>query len=331
MDWVSVVLTNVFSWIILLFGISFPVFLILGMIGLTGFREVSRFELHNTFYYRLNPITKLALGLVVMVIATITIWWVGLIMSAVLLASYLTLKNGVRKLFVGLYLTTATILGVTWTFAPYTPFCILRYAEGTKTFTPIWTWPAYFSVMGVQNPLTLQALLYGFQISMRFSSIFLAALLLIMTSTPSEILRALQKFKIPILLIFSLVVAMRTVPRIFDSLDTAVKVQFMRGLGSATNPVLGVFYMIIGAFQAIVPAMIFLFRGAKNTAISADTRAFRAYPKRTFLRPMVFNRVDAYMFAGMLLVFALSVVGAYVGFGRGIPYQATFGSCTYFG
>ncbi|EQD27918.1 cobalt transport protein, partial [mine drainage metagenome] len=120
---------------------------------------------------------------------------------------------------------------------------------------------------------------------MRFTAVSLISLVLVMTSTPSQVLRALNKIGLPISITFSLVVAMRTIPRIFEYIDTSVKIQFMRGLGSNAPRVLRVFYMLKGAIYAIVPVIVLLVRGAKDTAISADTRAFRAYPRRTYMRP----------------------------------------------
>lgn len=329
MSVLAVLADNLVSWFLLLFGISFPLILLIYFIGLTGFREISRFQKHSTFYYKLNPLTKIAFGLAVTVITATTIWWIGLIITIGVLLSYATLKNGFKKIIMGTYLATGAVLGVTWAFAPYTPTYILECAVGKGPYQTVWTWPSYFSFMGFQSTLTLQALFYGLQISMRFSAIILAALILIMTSTPSEILKALQKFKVPIPIIFSLVVAMRTVPRIFDSIDTAVKIQFMRGLGRSGRGPAKIYYMIIAAFNAIIPSMIFLFRGAKNTAISADTRGFRAFNTRTYLRPLTFSRLDTYMFAIIIAMIAVSVVAIVFGFGRGIPYYApgTFKGC----
>jgi len=157
--------------------------------------------------------------------------------------------------------------------------------------------------------------------------VLLTALILINTSTPSAILRSLSKLKIPVVLLFALVVGMRTVPRIFDTLDTAVKVQYMRGYGSHENKVTHVFYLLGGVFTSIVPAMTFLFRGAKNTAISADTRAFRAYKTRTFLKPFTLGRADYVLLGITVALIVLAVVSNVYGFGRSIPYVAVGSGC----
>ena len=318
MNWLIV---NLISWMLFFFGAAFPILIVLRVIGLTGFMRITRFESYHTFYYRMNPSIKIMLGLVVTVVAAVTIWWIGAIMTAVILLTYFTLKDGKRKFITGFFLTMITIIGTTWAFAPYTPYTILQEAFHVTALTGIWAWPSYFTVMGYQPELTMQGLIYGFQISMRFTAVSLISLVLVMTSTPSQVLRALNKVGIPISITFSLVVAMRTIPRIFEYIDTSVKIQFMRGLGSTAPKIFRPFYMLKGAIYAIVPVIVFLVRGAKDTAISADTRAFRAYPKRTNMHPVTIGSVDKSALAVMTLVLLITILAVIMGLGRAIPYS----------
>jgi energy-coupling factor transport system permease protein len=330
---------NVASLALFLFGVVAPLYLVLGAIGLTGFREISRYERHNSFYYRLNPLTKILLAVVVTFVAAVTVWWIDLSILVVILASYATLRNPKRKLLIGIAFAFSTMIALAWWWAVNTPYTLLELAfyhqcvtslptsEISKLFTPLWYWPSYYQILGYQPVLTLQGILYGLQISTRTVAVFIAALLVIMTSTPSGILRSFGKIRVPVLLIFSLVVAMRTVPRIFDALDTAVKVQFMRGYGGGARRPFGVFYLAGAALRGVIPAMAFLFRGARNTAISADTRAFRAFKTRTYIREATFSRADFGVWAVLVGLIVLAVVSNYMGFGRGIPYSAVGASC----
>ncbi len=317
----NLLIVNVISWLLFFFGAAFPILIMLKAIGLTGFMKVTRFENYHTFYYRMNPAVKIILGIVVMAVAALTIWWIGALMTVAILLTYLTLKDGKRKFVTGFFLTMMTIIGTTWAFAPYTPYIILNEAFHSSALTSLWVWPSYFTVMGYQPALTVQGLIYGFQISMRFTAVSLMSLILVMTSTPSQVLRALNKVGVPISITFSLVVAMRTVPRIFEYIDTSVKIQFMRGLGSRAPRFLRPFYMLVGAINGVVPVIVFLVRGAKDTAISADTRAFRAYQKRTYMRPVTIGRADRMAFSVIVLVVLVTVIAVLMGFGRGIPYN----------
>jgi len=338
----DVIISNVGSLFLFLFGIVAPIYLIFGAIGLTGFRDISRYEESHTFYYRLNPLTKIIFTITITFVAATTGWYLDISMALIVLATYLTLRRGVRKLLLGSALAFSSVVGLAWFYSLNTPYTLLIFAfyhqcitvpptPGTSAFlayfTPLWTWPTYYQVLGYQPVLTLQGLEYGLQVSTRAGVVLLTALILIMTSTPSAILRSLGKLKLPVVILFALVVGMRTVPRIFDSLDTAVKVQFMRGYGANSNRATRVFYLLGGVLTSIVPAMTFLFRGAKNTAISADTRAFRAYKERTFLKPFTLSRADYVFFAIIVGLIVLAVVANVTGFGRSIPYAAVGSGC----
>lgn len=272
------------------------------------------------------------------VVAT-TGWLIDISIALTILATYLTLRRGLRKLALGSALVFASVVVIAWYYALNTPYTLLIFAfhnqcltsitssQFNAYFTPLWTWPSYYTYLGYQPTLTLQGILYGLQISTRAAAVLITAFILIMTSTPSAILRSLGKLKVPVVLIFALVVGMRTVPRIWDSLDTAIKVQFMRGYGNRANRGTQVFYLLGGVFTSVVPAMTFLFRGAKNTAISADTRAFRAYKERTFLKPFVFGREDYIFWAIIAGLIVLAVLANLYGFGRSIPYAAVGSGC----
>jgi energy-coupling factor transport system permease protein len=331
---------NAFSVFLFLFGLAFPIIILLGLIGLTGLREVTRYEKNDSFYYKLSPITKIALVITITGVAAVTIWWVGLLLSLSTLATYLSLKEGRHKFALGAFICFSSTMGLLWTEAPIVPYTFLEYAiygvclnsvSNISNLTPVWTWPQptyhFFTLIGYQPVLTAEALYYGTQIAVRVLAPTVASLILIMTSTPSDVLRALRKVKMPVQIIFALVVAMRTVPRIFDALNIAVRVQFMRGYGVNASKPMKLFYMGGAALTGIVPAMTFLFRGARNTAISADTRAFRAYKDRTYLKPVTFSRADSIMWVIIAMLIVFAVVANLEGFGRSIYYAALGSSC----
>lgn len=331
---------NIFSIFLFLFGLALPLVVLLAVIGLTGLREVTRYEKHDSFYYRLSPLTKIAFVATITFVGAVTIWWVGMVLAMGTLVSYLSLKEGGRKFALGGYIVFSSTMGLVWTQAAVVPYPYLEYAiynicltslNNITNLTPVWAWPApvsgFFTLIGYQPVLTVEALYYGFQITMRVVAPTVAALILIMTSTPSDILKSLRKVKMPVQIIFALVVGMRTVPRIFDALNLAVRVQFMRGYGSNAPRPLRVFYMAGAALTGIIPAMAFLFRGARNTAISADTRAFMAYKDRTYLKPVVFSRADKIMWALIAGLIIFAVVANFEGFGRAIYYAALGSAC----
>jgi energy-coupling factor transport system permease protein len=308
------------SWFIFIFGAAGPIFIILAFIGIRGFMQITKFEKGNGILYKMSPLTKLILVVSTTIVASITIWWFGAILTLVFLGLFFTLNNAITKVKYAAYLVVSSILGITTGFAFFTPFSVLSLALNTNTFNVIWVWPSYFAYMGYEPVVTTQALYYGFQIVFRFIAPMLGGLLLIMTTTPSDLLRYLEKLKFPLPFIFALTVAMRTIPRIFDTLDNIVKLQMMRGLGYGKPRILKPLYILIAGLYGLVPTLIFLMRGAKYTAIAADTRAFNSLPKRTYMKEVTFNRIDYITWGLIALLYAIAIIMILIGFGRDIPY-----------
>lgn len=308
------------SWLLFLFGAAAPIYLILGAIGISGFKEITSYEPYDTLFYRMNPLVKIILSFSVMIVAAITIWWIGALITLAILLSYASLKNGGRKLFVGSLFMVSTIIGTSWGYAPFAPAAILSIAFPNYHPVILWTWPSYFGIMGYQHTLTLQALEYGLQISFRTAAIMSSALLLVMTNTPSQILRTLHKVSIPDSIIFTLMVGMKSIPAIFGYLDESIKIQMMRGLGSGRSRYFKPVYMLIAGLNAIVPTIIHLLRGAKDIAISADTRGFRATNRRSYVEDIPVTRLDYYALGTIVGILVVAVISIMLGFGRTIPY-----------
>jgi energy-coupling factor transport system permease protein len=312
---------NVISWFLFFYGVALPIVIIIGAIGLRGFIELTRFERGSTFLYKLNPITKLVFGVAVMAVASTTIWWIGALLTLAILPLYLTLNNGPKKFLYVVLLVLSTIISTTWAVAPYTPNSVLEMVfPNPSSYETVWVWPSYFTYMGYEPVLTLQALIYGLQISFRVTATLVSALLLILTTTTSDIFRMFTKMKVPLPVTFSVMVGVRTVPKIFELLDTSVKMQLLRGLSHNKPRILRVFYYLYAGIMAIVPALVYLFRGAKTLAISADTRGFRAYPRRTSLVNLTLGKLDYIMLAVTVSLIILDIVANLTGFGRTIPY-----------
>jgi len=99
------------DYIVFLVGAAVPIYIAFGLVGLSGFRELTRYQAHNSFYYALNPATKiLALFLVAFSMSSASLW-LGLAATSIILISYATLDNGARKFALGLLFTIAVVWG----------------------------------------------------------------------------------------------------------------------------------------------------------------------------------------------------------------------------
>lgn len=50
---------QVISWLVFFFGLIGPIVIILGLIGIRGFMEITRFEKGESVLYKISPLTKL--------------------------------------------------------------------------------------------------------------------------------------------------------------------------------------------------------------------------------------------------------------------------------
>jgi len=313
------IIDQLVSWLIVFSGSLIPAAIIVFLIGLTGLKEITIYEEHNTFFYRLNPLTKFIFLIAVLILISATRWWISAIFSLILLFSFLTLKDGIKRFSYASFMYISSLLGGTWDAAPFLSYQVLQMNYHNQNFTVIWVFPSYFTAMGYDKELTLQALLFSFQVSFRIIVVILSSLLFVMTTGTAEIFRMFSKVKIPIPITFSVLVGVRTVPRIFELLDTSIKMQYLRGLGYGKPRFIQSLLIVEAIFLAIVPTIVYLFKGAKNMGISAATRGFMAYPKRTSLEEPEFTKLDYYFLVVIALIIIVAIIANILGFGRAIP------------
>ncbi|MDG6983814.1 MAG: energy-coupling factor transporter transmembrane protein EcfT [Nitrososphaerota archaeon] len=270
------------EWALFLVGAAVPVYIVFGLIGLAGLREITRYESYDSVYYRLNPATKLAALFMVAVSSSFAGLYLGLLATGVILASYATLFHGAEKLKLGFLFTVAVVWGTVWgSVSDRISFAINAGSSG----------------LPVNDSFLYRDLTRVVASEVAVSGVFLLALILVMTSTPSSVMRALRRVGIPNPITFSVVVGMRTVPLLLEAINGIVKVQLMRGFGTRGSRSLGPLYVVAAAVFALVPALIYLLRGARNTAISTGTRAFGAYKSRTYMKKPRFGPADATVLA----------------------------------
>jgi energy-coupling factor transport system permease protein len=286
------ILAGAAGWGVFLLGAAAPVYIVFGLMGLSGLRKITRYEGHDSFYYHLNPATKLAALFMVALASSFAGIYLGLIATVVILLSYVTLSDGREKLKLGTLFTIAVVWGTAWgSVSDRLSFVIGAELAGTP----------------VDAPFLYRFLERGVAGDVAVSGVFLLALLVVMTSTPSSVMRALRKIGIPNPITFSVVVGMKTVPILLEAINSTTKVQLMRGFGSRWSRWLGPLYVLAAAVFALIPSLIYLLRGARNTAISTGTRAFGAYKNRTYMKNPPFEGADVAMLAlaAAFLLFAL--------------------------
>ncbi len=141
---------------------------------------------------------------------------------------------------------------------------------------------------------------YGLIQGLRFSAMTASGLLLCWTTPPQKMLLGLVKLKIPYGIAFMVVTALRFLPILLAEIFTVIEVQRLRGF----NP-LKIKNLFKGLMNTMLPVLANSVRRAGVLAASVESRGFRAYPDRTYLKDLRYNPVDF----GIMAVFLTASTG----------------------
>ncbi len=315
----NVVLLWIASILIITMGPVLTIYLIWKIIGFRGYMSLFQFIEGKSFLYRVDPRVKILMAIVITTVAAFTIWWISAIFLAVMLVLYVFTVNPTSKYRIVLPLTLATFLGTAWTEALFTNPSLLTELFGLDEF--ILPFPPQFQIIGAYG-LSEQGFFYGLQIAFRASAAVASGFLLVFTSSPADILRSLEKSKVPVELGFALVVAVIAIPKILESAMTILDAMRVRGFDfgpAQSRNVKAVFSKFFQQIRAVLMAtasiIIWTLKGAENIAISADLRGFRANKVRTYYHEVAFHRIDWIAMVILIAVFAVGVYLSGIGYG----------------
>ena len=246
------------------------------------------------FLHRLNPIAKLAAPLPVMIallftrdVATPLAFTVAALV--LLLVGARLSGRGIAALLIGAPVAVAVLgftLGV-WV----DPARIEADALGASVvLLEIGDWR-----------FTLAAYLVGLATALRIAAILLLSLLIGLTTTGPELVRAsVQNLGVPYRVGFTALAALRFVPRFRRELEVIRAAHRVRGMHRGRGPLAAVRRMVSYA----IPLLASSIRHAERVALAMDARAFGAHPTRT---ERVISRWRARDTAFVLLFWAASV------------------------
>jgi len=158
-----------------------------------------------------------------------------------------------------------------------------------------------------------EGFLYGLIQGLRFSAMTAAGLLLCWTTAPQKMLLGLVRLKIPYGIAFMAVTAIRFLPILLAEIFIVIEAQRLKGF----NP-LKLKGLFKGVMNTLSPVLANSVRRTGVLAASVESRAFRAYPVRTYLKDLRYSAIDVIVMATFLSVsFSLAMIkilyGLYVG------------------
>jgi energy-coupling factor transport system permease protein len=259
----------------------------------------------RSFLHGLNPSIKL----LAIVLVTVAITFVLDVVTPLvfLAASLLTtwLLGGISLKYIALSMIPFLVLALS--------FVVINglFHRELDRVTPIFSiGPLLVSWEGVQ---------IGLSIGLRVLFLVSTSLMFIATTEPGDfVLSLVQQARIPYKLAFAILAAYRFIPIMSVEYANIRAAAQVRGLGEGS----GLLSNIKSLRRDAVPLLAGAIRRSERMAVAMDSRAFGAYPERTYLKRLNVTRRDWLFLAAVLVVSAvIFAVLAYTGLISGVGQQ----------
>ncbi|MBE0523697.1 MAG: energy-coupling factor transporter transmembrane protein EcfT [Methanosarcinales archaeon] len=280
-------------------------------------RGLFRYEQKTTAIHRIDPRIKLIWVFSISVLSIIVgVPWLLLIIFSSTLPFWAVLRPSKEKITSIVFVLFTMVLGFMFSQS------IFYYWGENPTFTLI---PASFPIFG---PITggihvyKEGAVYGFIQSFRFIATVSAALLLVSTTHPSELIAGIVRFipignrciGFPIEIAFMVSTAVSFAPTMIEECLITINAMQVRGLNmkGITNKIKALRYLFF-------PLVVNVLRTGRQIAIAADSRAFRATKHRTYVKELRLKHLD-YIFLSYICVFmCIGLYLSFTGFGGTAP------------
>jgi energy-coupling factor transport system permease protein len=275
------------------------------LIGFRGLRNLFSYEPKRSAIHRLDPRLKVVYPVVIGVVSVFLNWDYVYALAFITLIPWLILRPSSQRARVVATLALVPVIGIIWQQG-------LFYTIGNQGHM-LYIFPPTLSWLGTPG-LSSTGLLYGLQQGGRTLCAVLAALILLFTTTPSEVVWAFSKFRLPAPAGLAFTAAIRFFPQLVERLTVLMQVVQVRGYDLSLPrwqfwrwP--GYISRVIGLLPVVtIPLLINALRNTSTMAMVVDARAFGAQPRRTSLRVHRVGVADVLGWALLVLVIAAVIV-----------------------
>jgi energy-coupling factor transport system permease protein len=240
-------------------------------------KEIMQYINSDSFLHRMNPLSKIAAvtGIIVLSVFTTDSTVLGLLVLGIFLAS---LKAGLhqellRQLKLLVFLSLTLILLTIFT---------LKSGETIGYLIPAGT----LSAAGMVQ-VTTGALDFGTVLSLRFFAMLFAFQLLVVTTKPSDLMKALMEIHIPVDYVLMFVIALRFIPSLQVEGQRIHEAQLARGY----NPGKGIRGKIRSVKPILVPLVANSLGRTQVLGLTMDMRGYRSRQSAE-KRRLSWNRTD---------------------------------------
>ena len=272
-------------------------------------RDIAETEAGDTIIHNIDPRAKIAvLFAMSLLVVSVDNEKILFFLFLIPVFAYPAARFSAGKYWIAFVLIVVSLWGTIFSQA-------LFYREWPRTIV-LTLMPQEFPVLGkITGGLYVykEGFLYGLIQGLRFSAMTASGLLLCWTTEPQKMLLGLVRLKIPYGIAFMAVTAIRFLPILLAEILTVIDAQRLKGF----NP-LKLKGLLKGIMNTLAPVLANSVRRAGVLAASVESRAFRAYPVRTYLKDLRYSAIDVIVMATFLSVslsFAMIKIlyGLYVG------------------
>jgi energy-coupling factor transport system permease protein len=264
--------------------------LFIRFVGIKGLRNVLTYEPSNSVIHRLDPRLKLLYPILIGVLSVLLSWqWVYALFGLTLIP-WILLRPSLTRVRILTVIVVAPALLSVWSQGLYytTPRDHLIFAY---PITMAWAGTAGLSTAG---------LVYGAQQAARGLVTASAALVLVFTTGPSDVVWATTRLLAPQRVGLALSVGVRFLPQLFERLNTVMRAAEVRGYDFTRperwwRPRENWDYAkrMLRALPLLTePILVGSLRGCKQMALVADSRAFGVNKRRTTYRSVALTPAD---------------------------------------
>ncbi len=293
-------------------------YLLFKILGISGFRRLFSYEARDSPIHRLHPLTKLLTSSAIGVGVALTDSFLGLLifllLSLIIRIPANPSERKVRGLAI-LLISNVLLIGRSQSFL--NP-AFSRVVTGTaRGLTVVYIFPK--SLRWMTEGITVEGFVYGAIQSIRVISALSAALRFISTTHPSEIVYGFKTLKFPIEVTFMIAVAIKSIPSILEKTSVVISAERARAMEIVPRSISrNIFKKIAATFKALVdallPVIIETLREARQMALAATIKGFRAYKQRTYYKEIEMSKTDIILTLAVLALFAFIIAAQFLAY-----------------
>ena len=286
------------------------------LVGLGGLRSIFSYEVDDGPLHRLDPRIKLLYPFVVSTTSVVLSWQAVLGLVGITLVPWMILRPSPSRARALLTMALTPAVTIIWSQGLFHPAVS---ASGLAIVDV--QFPATISWLGSPG-VSVSGLTYGAEQSGRLLVSISASLLLVLTTSPSDMVWAFRKFRLPAKAGFALSVALRFLPDLFTRLTVLLRAVEVRGLDLSrprwNQPWQWPGYLgrVLSCAPIVtVPLLVGALRSTGTMAMVADARAFGVMPTPTTLKVHRTSGADVVAIVALTGVVIVALVLAVAGVG----------------